>query len=103
MDATCGLAFLFPLPVEACASGELPLKNDFLFVVGITLGLSQSVCGFDQPMLSIVLIGGQRLNGVPGVFEIVRWNKLLKFIRDGPRLSAKRKNIACLLLLGARK
>lgn len=77
MDASRRFTFFFPFPIETGAAGELPLKNDVLVVVGITLGFAGGVFGFDQAVLGVVTVGDQSLDGAPGVFQIVRGDELL--------------------------
>src|SRR5471032_3402735 len=81
MDASRRFTFFFPFPIETGAAGELPLKNDVLVVVGITLGFAGGVFGFDQAVLGVVTVGDQGLDGAPGVFQIVSRDELL--IVDG--------------------
>ena len=74
-------AFVFPFPIERCAACQLPLENDVLLVVAITLGFARRVFRLDQAMLRVVAIGDQRLHGIPDVFQIIGGQKLL--IIDG--------------------
>lgn len=70
-------SFVFPLPVESCAACQLPLENEVLLVVAIVFGFTGGILRLDQTMLGVIALGNQRLHGVPGVFKIVRRQKLL--------------------------
>lgn len=76
-DAARQFVFVLPLPVEGRAARQLALQNDVLIVVAIALGFAGRVLRFDQTVLCVIAVRHQRLNGIPGIFQVVRWQELL--------------------------
>lgn len=81
MNTARQFAFVFPLPKETRTTRQLPFKNHVLIVVAIVFGFTGSILRFNQAVLRVIAVRDQRLEGVPGVFQIVCGNKLL--IVDG--------------------
>ena len=66
-DATRRLARPFPRPEETRPTGQLPLKNDVLIVVPITLAFPDSIGRADQSSVFVIGVGNKVLLGLPHV------------------------------------
>ncbi|KWV68287.1 hypothetical protein PFLuk1_02437 [Pseudomonas fluorescens] len=66
-NAARRLASVFPFPIETRASGQLPLENDVLIVVPITLAFPDSIGRADQSSVFVIGVGNKVLLGLPHV------------------------------------
>ncbi len=66
-NTACCLASTFPFPKETRATGQLPLQNDVLIVIPITLAFPDSIGRADQSSVFVIGVGNNVLLGLPHV------------------------------------